>query len=337
MDAQTPESRSSRYRDPRGASAGRRTVRFVLQLGFTVLVVWFLADRISLSFAELGEIELSRWRPRWGLFVLSCAMLLSGYLFSGALWGRMVREMGGPRLEAATSVRIFLVANMGRYVPGKVWQMAGLAALAKEKRVPIAVAAAAGVLGQGIAVAAATLIGSATLLTAGPPSYRRTGVWVLGVVGGLLLVGLLPPVTRAATDLWFRVAGVEGPPEVDPGPGFVVRWLLLYLSNWVIYTVSFWVLVRSLGLPGGPTEVAPAFAAAYVLGYVVLLVPAGLGIREGALTVFLAPVVGGSATAAVLSVIARLWTTGVEVLPASAFWLRRLARAGGAGREGGPR
>ena len=32
-----------------------------------------------------------------------------------------------------TTVRVFMVANLGRYVPGKIWQIAGLAYLAKRE------------------------------------------------------------------------------------------------------------------------------------------------------------------------------------------------------------
>jgi hypothetical protein len=72
--------------------------------------------------------------------------------------------------------------------------------------------------------------------------------------------------------------------------------------------------------------VASAFAAAYVLGYAMIFAPAGLGPREGFLIAFLTPHVG-AASAGVIAVVARLWTTVVELLPAGAFWLAHLARA----------
>ena len=91
---------------------------------------------------------------------------------------------------------------------------------------------------------------------------------------------------------------------------------------------AFWILARSLGFDLTLLEGVPAFPAAYLAGYVMLFAPAGAGVREGMLVVFLGPVLG--AGAGVLALVARLWTTIVEVVPA-------LALAGGylrASREG---
>ncbi len=52
-----------------------------------------------------------------------------------------------------------------------------------------------------------------------------------------------------------------------------------------------------------------------------LFAPAGIGVREGALIALLTPHLGAPA-AGVLAIVARLWTTGVELVPAGAFWLR---------------
>ena len=71
---------------------------------------------------------------------------------------------------------------------------------------------------------------------------------------------------------------------------------------------------------------ASAFAAAYVVGYVILFAPAGLGVREGVLVFMLSPHLGAG-TAGAVAAIARLWTTLVEIVPAAAFWGRRLTTA----------
>lgn len=300
-----------------------RWASLLLQLAVTAVVAWWIVQRVDLSLGDLRGLDPGRWTPRWGIFGASCLLLLAGYLLSGALWGRMVREFGGPDLPLAVSVRIYMVANLGRYVPGKVWQIAGLAALAKGRGVPVRIATGAAVVGQGVALASAALLGVATLLGAGP-RYRAIGSWTLVALGVLGVLVLLPPVTRRAMDVWFRIAGSEPPEGVDPGPVFVLRWAGLYLFNWCVYATSFWILVMSFELPGSLLETAPAFAAAYVLGYLFLPAPAGVGVREGFLTVFLAPVMGPGSAAA-LSVVARVWATGVEVVPAAAFWGARLA------------
>ena len=63
-------------------------------------------------------------------------------------------------------------------------------------------------------------------------------------------------------------------------------------------------------------EVGPAFAAAYVAGYIAVFAPAGAGIREGVLVVLLQAIMAREA-AVVLAVLARLWTTAAELIPAA--------------------
>jgi hypothetical protein len=63
-----------------------------------------------------------------------------------------------------------------------------------------------------------------------------------------------------------------------------------------------------------------AFAAAYAVGVVVILAPAGLGAREGVFVLLAEPVVGIPAAAA-LALLARLVHTVADLLLAAGSWL----------------
>jgi hypothetical protein len=94
----------------------------------------------------------------------------------------------------------------------------------------------------------------------------------------------------------------------------------------VLYGGAFWIFVRSFELPGAPVLIASSFAAAYVLGYAAIFAPAGIGVREVALVLLLSPAMG-AAPAAAVSVLARVWTTVVEVIPAGALWVLHVGRS----------
>jgi glycosyltransferase 2 family protein len=293
-------------------------------------VTWFIVDRMGLTLHELQGVDLAAWVPAAWMLAASAALLALGYFVSASLWGRIVSDLGGPRLPTTEAVRIFMIANLGRYLPGKLWQIAGLAALARRRGVPASTATAAAVLGQGLAIVAALLVGLGALLGGGP-TYRA---WGEGLSVALLVgvaLGATRPVFQRVSGLWFRLARQEVPPAL--GGAHVLRWLLLYVANWALYALSFWVLTTSfhLGVPLVPA--ASAFAAAYALGYVAIFAVAGLGVREGFLVVFLTPWMGAG-PAGVLAVVARIWTTVVELVPAVAFWLRHVTtRREGPDRE----
>jgi len=291
----------------------------VLQVGLTAVVTWFILDRVGVDLALLGAVDPSEWRPRPVLFVSSCALLVVGYLWTALLWGRLVLDLGGPRLPAWTSVRVFMVANLGRYIPGKVWQIAGLAYLAKREGVQASVATGAAILGQGLALLGAALVGIVALF--GPNEIWRQVGWVgllAGIGAALTIIGVvvIPPFFRTIVAFWFRLTRTD-PPDDGLGSGNAgLRWLALYVMNWGIYATAFWLLYLSFGESGSFLQVGPTFAAAYVVGYIAIFAPAGAGIREVALVVLLQPVMAGDA-AFVLAVIARLWTTAVELIPAA--------------------
>jgi uncharacterized membrane protein YbhN (UPF0104 family) len=290
-----------------------------LQFGLTAVVTWFIFDRVGVDLAFLGTLNLEEWRPRPVLFLSSCALLAFGYFWSASLWGRLVRDLGGPRLPVLTSLRVFMVANLGRYVPGKIWQIAGLAYLAKREGVPTGVATGAAILGQGIALLAAALVGIGALLGANE-LWREVGpvglVAGIGAVSTLIAAVVIPGLFRHVVAFWFRITRTD-PPADGLGSGNAgLRWLTLYGLNWGIYATAFWLLYLSFGEWRTFLQVGPAFAAAYVAGYIAIFAPAGAGIREGVLVVLLQPIMAREA-ALVLAVVARIWTTAVELIPAA--------------------
>jgi len=234
----------------------------------------------------------------------------------------MVEDLGGPAMPARDAIRTYMVANLGRYVPGKVWQIAGLALLARARGVPAPIATAAAVVGQAVALAGAMLVGLPALGGADPNLSR----WAAGAATiGVLTVVIVPKIFRPLLRLWLSWTPGETPAEVPIGALKGFRWLTLYTLNWGGYALAFWMLIRGLSLPGGLLEVGPAFAAAYVSGYIVLFAPAGLGVREATMVAFLTPLMGPSG-AALAAVAARVWMTVVEVVPAGALWLSGFGR-----------
>lgn len=318
-----------------GGSRWRRAGKWALRIALTVAVTWAILDRIGVSVAELRGLD-ARWlRPAPGSLVAGSVLLGGGYVLSATFWGRLVRELGGPDTGFAERNRIYFTANLGRYLPGKVWQIAGLAYLARDAGVSPLVATGAAVVGQALTLVGAFLVGAGALASLGP-AWSAVVPWAAGAVGAVVVVVSVPPVFRRFVSVAFRVAGEAPPDAVEAGgigPSFGVRWIALYAVNWVAYGAGFWLLARSFGVSGGIVAVGGAFAAAYLLGYLAVFAPAGIGVREGVLAALLSPVATPEAGVA-LAVVARLWATVVELVPVAAFGGRRLLRDRPGGRDG---
>lgn len=302
----------------------RRVGVALLRLAVTVVVSWFVLRAVGLSVEDLRDIDSIGRNFHLLPFLGSVILLVIGYGISGLLWGRLVEELGGPTLERRDAVRVYMIANLGRYIPGKVWQIAGLAALAKSRGVPAPIATGAAVLGQLIAVSSATLLGLGIFFGANA-EWRLYGWIGLGATLLLFLAISIPATLDQLIKGLFRLSRQDPPTRRLGRSTFGVRWILYYVANWGVYSTAFWLLYLGFQ-PFEPfLRIGPAFAAAYVMGYVVLVAPAGAGVRESALVLFLSPVASPAVGAAV-AIIARAWTTIVELAPAAAFWMHEQRR-----------
>lgn len=304
---------------PRGreCEALKKWLSLAARVALTVIVTWFILDRVGLTLAELREWQDVLARPRLIPLAAATLLLLATYAVSCLIWREVVTGLGGPRLSAGDAVSIFMISNLGRYVPGKVWSIAGMAVLAKGKGVPVAISATSAAVMQGVGLLAAGAIGLGAF-AGGPGPLPRWGLaGAAGAVAVLLLLLAVPPLFRRAVALWFRLVRTSAPANLNAA--MVLRWLLQITAAWVVVGASFWLFAESLGVALSPAHAGSAFAAAYVAGYLMLFAPAGLGVREGFLVVFLAPALGG-APATVLAIAARLWMTAADVLPAGILW-----------------
>ncbi len=275
--------------------------------------------------AALRGLNTDLLIPNFPLLGASSLLLMIGYAISAANWAYIVNDLGGPQIPKTDAIRLFMMANLGRYIPGKIWQITGLAALARDRRVTPGTAVGAAVLGQGIALVVAAGLGIGVYHTLLPSGYSVLISAVL--IGSVIILAAIPISFKAGAELWLRLTGSQPIGTLNPTSG--LRWLLLYLVNWIVYSLAFWMMVASFSSDVSLIPVAAAFPAAYVLGYLMIFAPAGLGVREGFLIAFLSPYLGVGPSG-IIAVVARLWTTLTEVVPASVFWFQHITskRAG---------
>ncbi|WP_419947532.1 lysylphosphatidylglycerol synthase domain-containing protein [Candidatus Palauibacter sp.] len=322
--------------DRAGATPGRRWVA----LGTAVFLLAALAAvglALSGSWAAWGDFETagtSRWRvrPLWLTVAVACEVV--ALCASGAVWAWMFRAAGG-RAGIPEAAAAWLGSNLGRYLPGKIWQVAGLVAYMRGRGDSGATAFAtlmafqAAIVVTGVAVALGAL---------GAGAFEVVGRWPLIAGGVALAAALAPPVLRFVVRLGRRVlreTAERGDVELDGGT--LCRAVAGSLLIWVLHGLGFLALLEGLVLENtvGFAMALGIFAGSYVVGYLALVAPGGLIVREGAIVGLLAAATTIPAgPAAALALAARLWTTVAEL---ASFGLALvLLRSVGAAPDGGP-
>ncbi|HEX9632356.1 MAG TPA: lysylphosphatidylglycerol synthase domain-containing protein [Gemmatimonadales bacterium] len=282
-----------------------RTI-WLLQGVLALAVIVFVWRSAARHWDEFRSLEFAvQLRPGW--IALAGAVVLVTYGLLVAAW-RAVIGGWGERLAYRPAVRIWTVSNLGRYLPGKVWSVAGLAVLAQREGVAAWAAVGAAVAMQAIAVGSGVAVAAATV----PGTLSAPGALVAAAVAAATIAALAMPRVVAL------VGRITRRPGLRPMP---VRAVVLAGTvttvSWLAYGVGFWCLARGT-LGNTSLGMAPAigvFAAGYITGLLALFAPGGVGVREAVFIALLAPSVG-SGGAIVLGVASRALLTLTEVAAA---------------------
>lgn len=241
-------------------------------------------DRLAGLRAAVGGL---RWRREPAFLAAALAAAVVNLFWMATAWVALYRDTGGT-LGYARGVRVWLVTNLGRYIPGKIWHITGLTAHLKERGGTGAGALSSIftfqviVLLTGLATGVAFLGGDLARLPGGSPGR-------LVLLGVLLLALLHPAVVRLALRLAARILREEAGEVRPPSFGRIAGGGVIMLVAWLLYGLSLrWFVAASSGSPaGGYLALTGIYAVSYVAGYLVLLAPGGLVVREGALAVLL--------------------------------------------------
>ncbi len=285
-----------------------------LQVVAGVLLVGLAVRSVVINWQNL-RAESVPWQlsPVW--LAASVLVVFASYAVLIEAWRRVVLSMG-ERLAFLPAARIWFLASLGKYVPGKVWAIAGAAVLAQRAGVDPAVAVAGAIVLQVLALASGAAVVAITAREAfqaiGPEATPLAAAVILLSIGGVAALTSQPLLDRIARRLpasWPRLQAIA--------PAIVAAAFVANALAWTGYGVALLLLARGL-LPGVSLSLPQAvgvFTCSYLVGFIALFAPGGLGPRESVFLLMLSGDIGLKAAAA-LAVASRLLLTGTEVLPA---------------------
>jgi hypothetical protein len=292
------------------------------------VVVVVLVGRMLL--ADLRQLRAQHVpiSPAWWSIALSGALFLTAHAVLVQTW-RTVLGSWDATLPFWTAARIWSVSSLGRYLPGKIWQIGAMGAMARDVGVSPVAASGSAILGTlvnlvaGLAVA---LFAGRTLLdrSSGEAGTRAATLLVVVATAALLLAPVvLPRITSWLSRRMRRPVDVRLPARA------VLTALLGNVVAWLLYGAAFQLFMSGLLGPaaGGYPEYLAAYTISYLVGYLALFAPAGIGAREGAMVTVLA--YAGLATrpeAALVALASRVWLTLLEVVPGFLFWAHASVR-----------
>lgn len=247
--------------------------------------------------------------PDWSTLSLSWILGLTGCLVLPLILQGMLREHGFG-LSYRDSFVLHALPQIGKYLPGKVWSVAGAWILAGRFQVPRDVMVACWTFSTAAICIAGALVGF--------PVFRAD-VSLVVPIAALFIVSLW--FVYPGLNLFLRLLGRTQLPSKVRTERLLIATAWATLS-WLIQGLGFAVLVSSyapLDLELGAYCVA-LYGISIVAGFLALFAPGGLGVREAVLFTALSPALGPGLST-MLALVARIWHFSLEACLAVVGWL----------------
>ena len=273
----------------------------------TLAVVVFVTRSIARNWTEFHSLHVTlRASPAW--IVGSSLLVFATYVMQIESWRRILAGWG-QRLPFRPAARAWSLANLGRYVPGKVWSVAGLVVLAERAGVQRGPAAASAFVIQAVSLGSGVAVVAAATPRSAPPARLA--------LAGVIAVATIAVLVWRPTARWLsRLVSEARALEPLHLPAVLAAGVLTVLT-WVTYGAAFWMLARGL-IPGAalpvPTAIG-AFTLGYIVGLLALFAPGGVGVRELVLVGMVTPFLGSGGAVAV-SLASRVLLTLTEATAA---------------------
>jgi uncharacterized membrane protein YbhN (UPF0104 family) len=295
------------------ASDRLRWLRFTLGTVIVVAAFYFLVTRLVRDWHQIPFREL-HFNVLY--LVVSYLILLCFHFPLGGLSWRLILRGLGEDLPTIRCMAIMTVTQLGKYAPGKVWFTLGRMTLAKREGIPEDKSLVSVAVEIGFALLAAILLFAVAVMALPRSLVPRQVYWLFALVPLCLLV-VAPPILNRL--LRFLLPRLKRPVfELRLSYPQLLALLGLYVLDWTVQGIGCFVLIRSF-YPALPLSSLPillgGYSISWILGFIVLIAPAGLGVREGIYTLILRLALpkGLDIISALLT---RVWMTTSELLMA---------------------
>jgi len=298
--------------EPEGDIAPKSPVRYrVLRVAVTVIIpavlLFFIGRTIWTQWESIGSFA---WNIHIVWLFMSAVVFWIDFVLLIALWRLLLKTISGTPLSYKLSYRFSALSNLGKYVPGKVWAVLGMVYFLKREGYPASTAVATTGLHQAYTIVAGLLFVSAVL---GTELWGRLPLVSVCVGLALGVIVIYPPVFSYLLNRGLALFKRDPVPYTMSFPR-AFALLIAYVAAWILYGTSFWCMLKGIGIDHPPFWMMVASSsAAYLLGFLAIFAPGGIGVREGVLLVLISPYVPAG-LAATVAVIARVWITIVELI-----------------------
>ena len=286
-----------------------KTILFkILKIIIPLIIFYSIGDFIIGSLSSLKDVHID-----FNAYILSSSLLLLVIFYFGlsAIWF-YITHINGCAIDFYKTLALWIYSNLGKYIPGKIFSYAILYHAYNKNSIAYSRLHFCLYLEQVCSLIASCLILLISLIFIDNAVLAPYRFSVIVLIAGMLLASH-PTILEALVNFVMRVFK-KGQVKFDVKFSVILTIIGLYMVNWFVLGFSFYFMIKSFYQISLSSYfyLTGAFSLSGLLGLLVFITPAGLGVREGVL-VFLLKQILPNSIAGIIAISSRLWLIIAEL------------------------
>jgi hypothetical protein len=299
----------------------------ILSWLIAIAIIWFLGNQLLVNIDQFQPTAIFRFRPL--IASLSVLGFIIAIIWWGIVWYILIPSKERHKVSFIQAIQIHLYAWLARYIPGKVAMLVGKVQASRKFGISKRATLFSTAYEQLLQIASAVIIGT---LLVGLAWYEITGsIWGLVIMLTITTISIIRLHPKIFYPLANTILQKLGRQTLDPQLLHTFPKILsitsLYIIGQIINGVSFFLLIKAVYpiMNQSLVYIIGSYSLAGVIGIMAIVVPSGLGVKEGVLTALLSQL-APLPIAIQLSILTRIVSTLIDAIIAIILAINWLAQ-----------
>jgi len=286
-------------------------MKSVIKVLVVLVIFYFLGTALYRNWSQINFRQLHFNVP---LLIASIFFLFGFYLMFVFGWKLILKELG-VSLSFLKGLKIIFYSQLGKYLPGKIWTWAGRMYFCQR----LGISNRKIFISMILELALTTISGMLIFLVAfsiSPGFEININPFFLIIVVIISFMIIHPKVLARIINFFLRLIKKERV-TIELHFSQICIIMAYYCISWFCFGIALYFLINSVAFiaPSKIPIITGSFAISTTLGIIALFAPAGLGVREGILSLLLSNFFPLS-LAILLSFLCRIWVSVGELVMA---------------------
>jgi len=248
------------------------------------VIIFFIVKDVFIP--NLGELSSYDWNVNYWYLFLSIITFLFMWFFKSFVWSKVLNKLNVD-ITFIESCKVKIYSLMMRYIPGKVWSLAKGSVMLKSGKVSYKKGFLAMVLDIFYDLYSAALIFLISLFFI-PEIRNYANIWILVLIIASIVL-LHPKVLSFIIRSGYKLIKKEVDYKFEIPFSSSLVFVFGYVISWFITSLGLLFMIK--GITGVSWlfvfPLTGLFAIAWAIGFLSIITPSGIGIREGVFGVLL--------------------------------------------------